>query len=120
MTVIEALKEQIAVLKEGILEKDQYIVLLKARIGQVEVEEKGDFMLDPWKHRSKKMQCDSCMWFVVKKNSYENRETVLVDTPIPPPSDLGRCRRRSPSMNGYPAVFRSDWCGDHKLDENKL
>lgn len=23
-------------------------------------------------------------------------------------------------MNGYPVVFETDWCGDHKLDENKL
>lgn len=36
------------------------------------------------------------------------------------PGDLfGRCRRHAPSMQGYPAVFGNDWCGDHKLDENK-
>jgi hypothetical protein len=23
-------------------------------------------------------------------------------------------------MSGYPAVFDTDWCGDHKIDENKL
>jgi hypothetical protein len=33
---------------------------------------------------------------------------------------LGRCRRRAPTMSGYPAVFETDWCGDHKLDENKI
>jgi len=33
---------------------------------------------------------------------------------------LGRCRRHAPTMNGYPAVFATDWCGDHKLDENKV
>jgi hypothetical protein len=33
---------------------------------------------------------------------------------------LGRCRRRCPTMNGYPVVFSNDWCGDHKLDENKI
>jgi hypothetical protein len=33
---------------------------------------------------------------------------------------LGRCRRHAPSMNGYPVVFPTDWCGDHKLDETKL
>jgi len=21
-------------------------------------------------------------------------------------------------MSGYPVVFDTDWCGDHKLDEN--
>lgn len=28
---------------------------------------------------------------------------------------LGRCRRRAPTLDGWPAVYRSDWCGDHKL-----
>lgn len=59
---------------------------------------------DPWEHRSERMKCSSCIWFVLKGAS----------------SNLGRCRRRSPSMNGYPAAFTNDWCGDHKLDENKV
>jgi hypothetical protein len=33
---------------------------------------------------------------------------------------LGRCRRRCPTMAGFPAVYISDWCGDHKLDETKF
>jgi hypothetical protein len=33
---------------------------------------------------------------------------------------FGRCRRNAPTMNGFPAVFAKDWCGNHKLDENKL
>ena len=33
---------------------------------------------------------------------------------------IGRCRRHAPTMNGYPVIFMSDWCGDHKLDENKI
>jgi len=36
------------------------------------------------------------------------------------PIILGRCRRHAPSMNGYPVVYLDDWCGDHKIDENKL
>jgi hypothetical protein len=32
---------------------------------------------------------------------------------------VGRCRRHAPTMTGYPVVYTSDWCGDHKLDENK-
>lgn len=60
-------------------------------------------MLDPWVHRSEYMRCSSCMWFVPKAGS----------------RILGRCRRRAPIMNGYPVVFPTDWCGDHKLDENK-
>ena len=65
-------------------------------------------MSDPWKHRSEGMTCKTCMWFVVKAVKGKVKQTV------------GRCRRRSPSMNGYPTVFVSDWCGDHKLDENAV
>lgn len=64
---------------------------------------------DPWKHRNTGMKCRTCMWFVLK------------EAPIYPAQDrLGRCRRRAPGMNGYPAVFETDWCGDHKLDETKI
>lgn len=58
---------------------------------------------DPWAHRSEGMRCATCMWFVLKHTG-----------------KLGRCRRRCPTMNGYPAVYPSDWCGDHKLDESKI
>lgn len=60
---------------------------------------------DPWKHRSSGMHCDTCMWFIKKDGAVHG---------------LGRCRRHAPTMNGYPAVFVDDWCGDHKLDENKV
>lgn len=62
---------------------------------------------DPWRHRAENMRCGSCMWFV--------RKEAGEDKPI-----LGRCRRHAPTMNGFPAVFETDWCGDHKLDETKL
>lgn len=65
---------------------------------------------DPWKHRSKGMCCKTCMWSVIK----EPKEGKVVE------AKLGRCRRRAPTMSGYPAIFETDWCGDHKLDENKL
>jgi hypothetical protein len=35
-------------------------------------------------------------------------------------NELGRCRRHAPTMSGFPAVFGRDWCGDHKLDENRV
>lgn len=60
---------------------------------------------DPWKHRSENMRCKSCMWFAPK----ERPDGI---------TDLGRCRRHAPTMNGFPAVFVNDWCGDHKLNEN--
>lgn len=51
------------------------------------------------------MICNTCAFFVEKKS-----KVVRIVSNI-----LGRCRRRAPTMNGYPAVFSRDWCGDHKL-----
>ena len=62
---------------------------------------------DNWKHRSAGMRCSTCMWFAPKVNTEGD--------PI-----IGRCRRHAPTMNGYPVVFPSDWCGDHKLNEEAL
>lgn len=56
---------------------------------------------DPWQHRAENMRCKTCMWFAPKKD------------------DIGRCRRHAPTMNGYPVVMVTDWCGDHKLNEVK-
>ncbi len=67
--------------------------------------------MDPWKHRGKGMRCGTCMWFAKKVTE---PPTAGIE------NKFGRCRRHSPSMNGYPAVFGNDWCGDHKLDENKI
>ncbi len=58
---------------------------------------------DNWEHRSEGMKCFSCMWYVPK-----------ADTPRGG-IERGRCRKRAPTMNGYPVVFVTDWCGDHKL-----
>lgn len=82
------------------------------RIETKQLVEKSD---DPWRHRSTGMQCQTCMWFVRKRPIY--------DGPVPSDSrsqDLGRCRRHAPTISGYPAVFKDDWCGDHKIDENKI
>lgn len=62
---------------------------------------------DNWKHRGENMRCMTCMWFV---------EKPAEDTP----TGIGRCRRRAPTLDGWPAIFPADWCGDHKLDETKL
>ena len=64
---------------------------------KVEVEnEKSE---DNWKHRAANMLCASCMWYMPKVDN----------------ADKGRCRRRSPTMSGWPVMFPTDWCGDHKL-----
>lgn len=65
---------------------------------------------DPWVHRSQGMKCRSCMWFLGKPSN---------GAPDPVRGPLGRCRRHAPTTNGFPAVFATDFCGDHKLDENK-
>lgn len=67
-------------------------------------------MEDPWKHKSKGMSCTTCMWYVrkVKANG-------IVDT-----ASIGHCRKYAPTMNGYPVVFQTNWCGDHKLNENSI
>ena len=64
---------------------------------------------DLWKHRSSGMRCGTCMWFVEKVTNAVQREDHVI----------GRCRRHAPTMNGYPVVYSDDWCGDHKLDEEK-
>ncbi len=50
------------------------------------------------------------MWYVMKQKT--NDAGLHVDTV------LGRCRKRAPTMAGYPAVFLDDWCGEHKLCED--
>ena len=69
---------------------------------------------DNWKHRSAGMICDTCIWYVPK--ALRSEEGVSAEIP----GGIGRCRRRCPTMNGFPVVFRTDWCGDHRLDENKV
>jgi hypothetical protein len=59
------------------------------------------FKHDPWHKRSEGMICKTCMWNAAKKGK------------------VGRCRRHAPTMGGYPVVYENDWCGDHKVDENK-
>jgi hypothetical protein len=66
---------------------------------------------DNWKHRTSGMRCGTCMYFVVKEKT---------ETAPGVERELGRCRRNAPTMKGWPALFSTDWCGDHKLDENKI
>lgn len=68
--------------------------------------------VDPWKHRSQGMRCKTCLWFVPKVPDAQHETAVSFS--------IGRCRRHAPTMGGYPVVFVNDWCGDHRVDENKL
>ena len=69
---------------------------------------------DPWVHRSSGMRCRTCMWFVMKVPVPQTPQTEGYSQMV------GRCRRHAPSMNGYPVVYTNDWCGDHRIDENKV
>lgn len=70
--------------------------------------ETGTDNKDPWIHRSQNMLCPSCMYYVSKANADGS------------PTRLGRCRRHAPTMSGFPVMFETDWCGDHKLNEMKI
>lgn len=76
---------------------------------------------DNCQHRSAGMRCRSCMFFV-RKIPTQVKESVDAQggRPAVDQSSLGRCRRHAPTMSGWPVMFETDWCGDHKLDENKL
>ena len=74
--------------------------------------------MDSWKHRITAMKCKTCMWFLPKEIIDPSTPAEQKAQTMPPPVNVGRCRRHSPTMNGYPVVFVNDWCGDHKLDEN--
>jgi hypothetical protein len=67
---------------------------------------------DPWVNRSSGMRCRTCLWFVSKE---PQALTVTVKS-----HEVGRCRRHAPTMGGYPVVYMTDWCGDHRVDENKI
>lgn len=62
---------------------------------------------DNWIHKNTGMVCSTCMWCAAKA---EEGQVI----------EVGRCRRHAPTMNGYPVVYMTDWCGDHKLDADKL
>lgn len=68
---------------------------------------------DLWVHRSSGMRCKTCMYYAVKASDPVGEGYVR-------PPELGRCRRHAPTMGGYPVVFPTDWCGDHKLSENTI
>jgi hypothetical protein len=63
---------------------------------------------DNWERRSGGMVCSTCISYVVKKAKADGVKEV------------GRCRKHAPTMSGFPVVFPSDWCGDHRLDEDKV
>jgi hypothetical protein len=71
---------------------------------------KVETIADPWVNRSEGMRCKTCISFVVKVGSSRAN----------PNGKLGRCRAHAPTIKGFVPVFEMDWCGDHRLDENKI
>jgi len=55
------------------------------------------------------MRCKTCMYFVEKWAGRPSSWDMV----------FGRCRRHAPTMSGWPVARGGDWCGDHKIDENK-
>lgn len=78
--------------------------------------------MDNWKHRSTGMRCCTCMWFVakVRPEPRTGKVNLTGDPEIERAIDIGRCRRHAPTLGGWPAIYESDWCGDHKIDESKI
>lgn len=58
--------------------------------------------MDNWDDRST-FECKTCMFFVPKNES-----------------SVGRCRRKAPTNDGWPVIFDTDWCGEHRLVEEQL
>jgi hypothetical protein len=52
--------------------------------------------------------------------SFISKEIREIEGGISFQSGLGRCRRHAPTMSGFPVVYKGDWCGDHKIDEEKV
>ncbi len=71
---------------------------------------------DNWKHRAANMRCCTCMSFVLKAACCRDSEDTAPETE----RAIGRCRHNAPTMKGWPVMFSDDWCGEHKLDENKI
>jgi hypothetical protein len=82
--------------------KEDIVVGVSMRDYHTPVSVPSGLVGDNWGNRVMGMLCVRCVYFVPKNDK------------------LGRCRRHSPTINGFPPVFQTDWCGDHKLDEGKI
>ena len=70
------------------------------------------FNRDFWANRTEGMRCSTCMFFCSKLDDTELKAGKLNSSTS---KHQGRCRRRAPTLNGYPVVYGNDWCGDHKM-----
>ena len=66
---------------------------------------------DPWEGRNKYRRCQKCMHYVPKLPTDTTRNYTMI----------GRCRRHAPvCQEGYPVVYPTDFCGDFRMDEDKV
>jgi len=68
-------------------------------IKEMEKEMSNTTNKDNWKDKATGMVCSTCTNYA-PKNEF-----------------IGRCRRNAPTMKGFPAVFPTDWCGEHKMND---
>jgi len=100
---------------EAMISKEEERGMNQPKTNKIHKTNRGKYSLDPpkednWIHRSQGMRCNTCMYYVPKPTEqYDTNQSTLV----------GRCRRYAPSLSGFPVVYVDDWCGDHKLDEEK-
>lgn len=67
--------------------------------------------MDNWANRRKGRCCKKCIHFAEKPAPEDERTHAIV----------GRCRRRAPVTEiGWPVVYADDWCGEFKLNEEKV
>ncbi len=68
---------------------------------------------DPQEYRDKNMCCETCIWYAQEEPTdgirFFNWNT-----------EYATCRFKSPVLGGWPVLYLGDWCGDHKLDEDKV
>lgn len=57
------------------------------------------------------MICGTCMYFVVRREVINSQGKSIANE--------GDCRLNAPTKFGWPDVVTTDWCGNHKIDENK-
>ena len=58
-----------------------------------------------------RQQCVNCKFFFHLLHDNVQEGDVL---------RAGRCRRRSPTSDGFPFVLPIEWCGEYETDINKL
>lgn len=65
---------------------------------------------DNWADKSATFRCETCSFFMPKEAAIDVDAGSTIKA-------IGRCRRHAPghSGTGWPVVFLTDWCGDHKL-----